>query len=100
MSEATIPGHPLPVAVRRALGRLDRRLRTAAALRGLGLAAVVVALGAALGMAVDVAWVLPAAVRWVVWSAWLASAVAMLAFRVAGPLARRADPLDLAAVAE
>ena len=63
----------------------------ASALRGLGTVAMVVALGAALGMAIDVVWVLPAAVRWAVWSAWLASAVAMLAFRVVGPLTRRAE---------
>src|SRR3954468_2645902 len=100
MAQVTIPPRPLPLAVRRALGRLDRRLRAASALRGLGLTAMVVALGAALGMAAGGGWVLPAAARWAVGAAWLASAVIMLAWRVVGPLARRADPLDLAAVAE
>src|SRR5947209_19919970 len=77
MVQATTPAAttlgPLPDALRRVLGRLDRRLRAASAMRGLGVALLVAALGAALGMAADFAWVLPQPVRWAIWGAWLAA---------------------------
>src|SRR5258708_4023258 len=78
MAHATAPTEassaaplPLPRPIRRALARIDRRLRAAAALRGLGTASLAAALGAAAGMALDLSWPLPPAVRWAVWGAWL-----------------------------
>ena len=57
----------LPRAIRRGLGRVDHRLRTLGALRGLGTLALILAIGAAVGMALDVAFVLPMSARWTIW---------------------------------
>ena len=104
MSDATIPARSsivaLPRPIRRVLGRLDRRLRAVAFLRGLGTTALVVALGAALGMGADFAWVLPQEARWAIWGAWLAVGGLMLVVAVVRPVARRMAAFDLAAVAE
>jgi hypothetical protein len=45
----------LPRPIRRALGQIDRRLRTAGVLRSAGTLGLIAALGAAAGMALDVA---------------------------------------------
>ena len=89
----------LPRPIRRVLGRLDRRFRLVGACRGLGTAALVVAAGAAVGMAADFAWDLPRAARWAIWGTWLATVVGLIvaAFR---PLVRRSGALALAALAE
>ncbi len=103
MSQAPTEARPapktLPRPIRRALGRLDRRFRLAGACRGLGTAALVVAAGAAVGMAADLAWELPQAARWAIWGTWLVSVVGLLvaAFR---PLVRRSGAMALAALAE
>lgn len=91
---------PLPGAIGCALGRLDRRLRAARGLRGLGVAVLVAAAVAALGMGADFFWLLPEPLRWALWGAWLVAVLGVLGWCVARPLGRRADPLDLAAVAE
>jgi hypothetical protein len=91
---------PLPGAIRSALGRLDRRLRAANVLRGLGTAALVAAVAAAVGMGADFLRLLPDPLRWALWGASLLAVFGALGWGVARPLARRADPLDLAAVAE
>jgi len=90
----------VPRPVRRALGRLDRRLRVLAAVRGLGTAALVAAAGAAAGMAVDLAWGMNGVARWGVWLAWVAGASAPLAVGLARGLAGKTRALDLAAVLE
>ncbi|MDR3636399.1 MAG: hypothetical protein P4L84_21530, partial [Isosphaeraceae bacterium] len=104
MTQATLPirtaPEALPRPIRRVLGRLNRRLRASAALRGAGLVAVVLAVGAALGMAADFAVVLPRAVRWALWGAWLATGGLVFLTKVVGPAVRRTGALDLAAVAE
>ncbi|WP_406698518.1 hypothetical protein V5E97_06515 [Singulisphaera sp. Ch08] len=104
MAQVTPPARsaspPLPDAIRHLLGRLDRRLRAASVLRGLGMATVVAAFGAALGMTADFVWVLPLAVRWGIWSLWWVAVGLLLASRVVVPLGRKADPLELAAMAE
>ena len=89
----------LPRPIRRVLGRLDRRFRLVGACRGLGTAALVVAAGAAVGMAADFAWDLPRAARWAIWGTWLATVGGLIvaAFR---PLVRRSGALALAALAE
>jgi len=91
---------PLPRPIRRALGRLDRRLRALAVVRGLGTAALVAALGAAAGMAVDLGWRLSPAARWGVWGAWVGAAAAPLLAALGRGLTRRARSLELAAVLE
>jgi hypothetical protein len=91
---------PMPRPIRRALGRIDRRLRALAAVRGLGTAGLVAALGAAAGMAVDFGWGLPRAAHWGVWLAWIGAASATLLAALARGLARRSRALDLAAVLE
>jgi hypothetical protein len=53
------PSPSLPRPIRRGLGRVDHKLRLLGALRGLGTVALVLALGAALGMAADFLWELP-----------------------------------------
>ncbi|MFO0950567.1 MAG: hypothetical protein U0835_05330 [Isosphaeraceae bacterium] len=67
-------GLTLDGPVRRLLGRVDRRLRLRAGLSGGGVAALIASATALAGMAVDVAWPLPTAVRWAVWAVWVALA--------------------------
>jgi len=104
MSQATIPiraaSISLPRPIGRALGRLDRRLRTSAFLRGLGTTALVIASGAALGMAADFIWVLPQAARWAIWGTWLAAGSFAVVVTVLRPIVRRFVAFDLAALAE
>ena len=64
----------LPRTIRRGLGRLGLRLRMVGAMRGLGRAAIILAVGAALAMAADVAFVLPLQARWIMWGTWIATA--------------------------
>jgi hypothetical protein len=90
----------MPRPIRRALGRVDRRLRGVSVLRGLGAVALLSALGAAGCMAIDFAWWLPRPARWAAWLVWVTGVSATLA---AGPLrgvARRHRALELAAVLE
>ena len=99
MSQTAIPPSP-PLPIRRALRRVDLRLRSAALARGLGTIALVAAVGSGLGMAADFAWTLPTSARWAIWGSW-ASAVGLgLAVFVIRPLSRKARWIDLAAVAE
>ena len=91
---------PLPRAIRRGLGRVDHRLRMVGTVRGLGTVALVLALGAALGMAADVAFVLPIEARWAIWGAWVAAGTLALLATVLRPMLRRLTWGDLAAVAE
>jgi len=104
MSQATIPiraaSISLPRPIGRALGRLDRRLRTSSFWRGLGTTALVIAAGAALGIAADFAWVLPQAARWAIWGAWLAAGSFAIIVTVLRPIVRRFVAFDLAALAE
>lgn len=107
MAQVTIPAQPasppaaaLPLAVRRLLGQVSRRLRARAVLQGLGTASVIAAFGAVLGMAADFFWVLPLWGRWGIWILWLSAVGWVLLSRVLRPLVRRIDPLDLAAIAE
>jgi hypothetical protein len=104
MSEGTIPvrsANPsLPRPIRRALGRLSLRLRTAFLLRGLGTTALTLVLGAVLGMAADFAWVLPQIARWAIWGVWLTVASLVFILTTLRPLVRRFGAFDLAAVAE
>jgi len=93
-------GHSLPRPIRSALRRLDRRLRTSSSLSGLGWTAVVMAALAALGMAADFAWVLPQALRWAFWVAWVASSLLAFVATVVRPIIGRSRAFDLAAVAE
>jgi len=91
---------PLPRAIRRGLGRVDHRLRMVGTVRGLGTVALVLAVGAALGMAADVAFVLPIGARWALWGAWIAAGTLALLATVLRPMLRRLTWGDLAAVAE
>ncbi len=106
MDEATIPlgryyaTATLPRPIRRALGRLGLRLRLASCLRGLGTTILVMALCAAMGMAADLAWVLPQVTRWAIWGVWLAIGGLIFLLTILRPLFRRFGAFDLAAVAE
>ena len=90
----------LPRAIRRGLGRVDHRLRMLGMLRGAGTLALILAVGAAIGMAADVAFVLPMAARWAIWGAWVAAGAIALLAGVVRPLVRRIGWIELAAVAE
>ncbi len=98
----TEPRHsrPLPGSIRRGLGRLKRRLRVVGAMRGLGKAAVVLAVAAAMAMTADVAFVFPTPVRWIIWGVWIATAAIAVILGVVRPLVRRLTWNDLAALAE
>lgn len=90
----------LPTELRRSLVQIDRRIRLVAVVRGLGVVCAVVAVGAAIGMAADIAFVLPQVVRWVLWLVWLLMSGWALGVTVARPMLRRVSWTDLAAVAE
>ena len=104
MSDGTIPirsvNPMLPRPIRRALGRLGLRLRTAFLLEGLGTTALTLVLGAVTGMGADFVWVLPQIVRWAIWGVWLAVAGLVFLITTLRPLFRRFGAFDLAAVAE
>jgi hypothetical protein len=90
----------LPRDIRRGLSRVKLRLRAVGAMRGLGKTAIVLAVGAALAMAADMAVVMPMPIRWTLWGLWTtAAAVALLAGFVR-PLFRRLNWIELAALAE
>ena len=90
----------LPRAIRRGLRRLRPRLRAVGAMRGLGKAAMVLAVTAILAMAADVALVVPVAVRWTMWVAWIATAAIATLTGVVRPLLQRLTWNGLAALAE
>ena len=94
--------HPrsLPRAIKRGLGRVSLRLRAVGAMRGLGKAAIVLAVVAVLAMAADVAFILPLQARWIIWGTWIATAAVGLVAGVIRPLVRRLTWNDLAALAE
>jgi hypothetical protein len=98
LTESSSPAPPL--AIRRALRRVDARLRSAAAGRGLGTMAIVAAVGSALGMAADFVWALPEPARWGIWGVWVATIALLVGWGVIRPLLRRSRWIDLAAVAE
>jgi len=103
MTQATIPdptAPALPRPIRRALRRVDVRLRALASARGLGTAALVASIGAAAGMAADFAATLPQPIRWAIWGAWAGSVGLVLLVAVVRPWLRKSRPIDLAAVAE
>ncbi len=90
----------VPRPIRKALGKLDRRLRMQRVVRALGTSAIVAALIAMTGMAADLVVGLPKGVRGAVWVLWVVAGLAPLAVAVARALARRTKALDLAAVLE
>src|SRR5262249_4948068 len=100
MDDTSTRPRPLPPALRRGLGQIDRRLRVLGLGRGLGTAGLVLALAAAVGMAADVGWVLPWGVRYAIWGAWVAASAVALVSAALGPIARRQTWAELAAVAE
>ena len=104
MSEAAITFRSansiLPRPLRRVLGRVSLRLRTAYCLRGLGTTILVMTLTAALGMAADYAWVLPQVARWSIWGGWLGFGGLIFILTTLRPLLRRFGVFDLAAMAE
>jgi hypothetical protein len=104
MPEATLDGRSrsaaLPRPIRRVLGRIRGRLWAAVLLRGVGLIALVGAVGAALGMLIDFATPLPQAGRWGLWGVWLAAVGATLGSGMLRTLIRGVGVFELAAVAE
>src|SRR4051812_28555061 len=100
MTTASIDARSLPRALRRGLGRIDKRLRAFAMVRGVGRVVLVLAVLAAVGMVADFAWSLPIAGRWAIWSAWIGAGAITFAVAVLVPMARREGYSALAAVAE
>lgn len=100
MTTANIDARSLPKPLRRGLGRVDRKIRALALARGLGLVAIVLAVVAAIGMALDFALPLPSAARWAIWGGWIACGTLVAIAALIRPLIRRKDYADLAAVAE
>ena len=97
-SKSKTPSLPRPI--RRALGRIDRRLRGIAALRGMGSLALVASIGAAVGMAVDFAWGPPPSMRWGIWICWVVAVAGTLLAGLWRVLGRRSRAIELAAVIE
>jgi hypothetical protein len=94
------PTTALPRSIRRGLSRVDHRLRAVGAARGLGKSALLLAVVAAVAMALDVAFVLPMAIRWAIWATWVVAGAIALLRGFVRPLVRRTSWNDLAAVAE
>lgn len=90
----------LPRPIRKALGRVDRRLRALAAIRGIGTASAVAAVVAAAAMAADFAVGLPQQVRWGVWGLWLAAVAVPLLGALGRVFSARSQDLALAATLE
>jgi hypothetical protein len=91
---------PLPQALRRGLARIEIRLRAIGVLKGLGTLGLVMALGATLGMAADVAFALPSFIRWAIWLTWVAALGLIVARALFPYLGRPFRWVDLAAIAE
>lgn len=104
MSDATMPvrgpRRSLPGPIGRSLGRLRLRLRTASMIKGLGTTTILMAIGAAAGMAADFAWGLASTARWAIWAAWLAAGGLVLVASGLRPVLRRYRAFELAAAAE
>jgi hypothetical protein len=86
--------------IRKALRRVDVRLRSSRSAKGLGVASLVAAVGAALGMAADFSGNLPVPARWTIWGLWVATVVAIFGLGVLRPWLKKSRWIDLAAVAE
>ena len=100
MTTASIDARTLPKSLRRGLARIDRKIRGIALVRGLGLVALVLAVVAAVGMALDFAVAMPIVARWAIWIGWIAAGTLTLGLAVIAPLFRSAGYANLAAVAE
>jgi hypothetical protein len=90
----------LSSALLRPLNRLRRRLRALAVARGVGTTLLALALLAVIGMAIDLAVVLPPWARWSIWSSGVAVIVSGVAFGVMRPLLLSHDRTHLAALLE
>ncbi|MDB5348765.1 MAG: hypothetical protein JWN86_12 [Planctomycetota bacterium] len=100
MTTASIDTRSLPRALKRGLGKVDRRIRAFALVRGIGVVALVLASVAAIGMAADFAWPMPMVARWAIWGGWIAAGTMAIVATVVVPIVRRVGYADLAAVAE
>jgi hypothetical protein len=99
-STLALSGSEPSLPIRRALHRVDVRLRSARSVRGLGVACLVASLLSIVGMAVDFSGNLSIAARWGIWSVWVLT-VGLVGFAgVVGPWLRKTRWIDLAAVAE
>ncbi len=99
-STAAMDRSALPRPIKKARGRVDRRLRRQSLLKGLGTAGLIAAIGAAAGMAADLAFDLPLAARWGIWGAWVLALALPLLAGLARALGRRTNDLALAGVLE
>ena len=104
MSSPTLEVHTgkglLPRPIAQVLSRIERRLRAAALLRGIGTTAIVLAAVTILGMTIDFLWVLPHAVRWTIWAAAISLVAITFVVTVVIRAYRRSGAFDLAALAE
>jgi hypothetical protein len=91
---------PLPRPIRRALGRVEARLRWLDLTRGLGTVALVAAASMAVGIAADLAWPLPIEARWGIWLAWVGLVGLVVIGRLIRPALARRPWVALAALAE
>jgi hypothetical protein len=98
--EPRTPPRPLPKSIRRGLVRVDTRLKALGLIKGLGTLALILASVTILGVASDVAFVLPQWLRWAIWLTCLATVLLVLARWVIRPLIQCSRWADLAAVAE
>jgi hypothetical protein len=90
---------PLPVPIHAALGRINRRLKLAVGLRGVGIALLAGSALMLVAMGADLLWTLPRGVRLGLRGFWVVTLTALVAsmFR---SLSRRASLVGLAALAE
>ena len=104
MSSPTISAHEMhgliPQPIGRVLRRLDRHLRAASLLRGLGTLAIVVTVVTATGMAADFLWELPQPAHWAIWGVAVAAMAITFAVSVLAATVRPRAAFDLAAAAE
>jgi hypothetical protein len=99
ISAQTMRGQ-IPQSIGRVLGRLDRQLRAASFVRGMGTLAIVVSVATVMGMAADFLWELPQAARWAIWGGAVAAMATTFAVSVLRSALRPRTAFDLAAAAE
>ena len=95
-----MPSSPAEESLSQLVNRLERRRRGVVLARGLGFSLLLTAIIGVLGIGLEMAFVLPRSVRWLVWLGGLGGIVAALVVAALRAFAQPIDTLSLTASAE